>query len=273
MKSALAGSASRSFLFILAIGPACAVACTAPPEAAEEEWISLFNGEDLTGWTPKITGSPLGEDPWGTFRVEDGLLTVSYENYETFGSRFGHLFYEEPFSHYHLRVEYRFVGTQVPEGPEWAFKNSGVMFHSQDPATMLLSQSFPLSIEAQFLGGNGTDERPTANVCTPGTEILIGGERAPNHCMPASAPTFHGEEWVTMEIIALGDSILTHVVNGDSVLTYTHPTVGGGSVEEFGEAAAVEGLTISEGFIALQSESHPIQFSAVRLKRLPKDDN
>jgi hypothetical protein len=249
------------------------VACTASRETPDEAWISLFNGQDLSGWTPKIAGSPLGEDPWETFRVEDGLLTVGYENYESFGNRFGHLFYEEPFSHYHLQVEYRFVGMQVPEGPGWAFKNSGVMFHSQDPATMLLDQDFPLSLEAQFLGGNGTDDRSTANVCTPGTEILIDGTTAPNHCMPSTAPTFHGEEWVTMEIVVLGDSIITHMVNGDVVLTYTHPTVGGGSAEEFGEPASVEGMPVSEGYIALQSESHPIQFRTVKLKRLSKDEH
>ena len=121
-----------------------------PPEA---EWTPLFNGQDLTGWTPKITGYPLGEDPMGTFRVEDGLLTVGYENYETFEGRFGHLFFEEPFSHYELRVEYRFVGEQVAGGPGWAFKNSGVMFHAQAPESMMQDQDFPVSIELQFLGG------------------------------------------------------------------------------------------------------------------------
>lgn len=267
--AALSLSLPSSFALLLAL----TWACTPTPSATEEEWISLFNGEDLSGWTAKITGSGLGEDPWETFRVEDGLLTVGYESYESFGNRFGHLFYSEPFSHYHLRVEYRFVGTQVPEGPGWAFKNSGVMFHSQDPGSMLLDQDFPLSIEAQFLGGNGTDERSTANVCTPGTEILMGGEMAPNHCMPSTAPTFHGEEWVTMDLVVLGDSLITHVVNGDTVLTYSRPTVGGGSVEEFGQAAAIEGQPLVGGFIALQSESHPIQFRTVMLKRLPQAEH
>ena len=136
------------------------VAANACAPAAEDEWISLFNGADLSGWTVKITGNDLGEDPWGTFRVEDGLLTVGYENYDGFQDRFGHIFYQEPFSHYQLRVEYRFIGSQIPGAPEWAFKNNGVMFHSQSPESMLKDQRFPLSVEAQLLGGNGTDERP-----------------------------------------------------------------------------------------------------------------
>ncbi len=161
--------------------------CACAPDTSEE-WIPLFNGHDLTGWTVKIAGSEVGEDPWNTFRVEDGLLTVGYENYEDFDSRFGHLFYHEPFSHYLLRVEYRFVGTQLHDAPEWAFKNSGVMFHSQSAQSMLVDQTFPISLEAQFLGGDGVDERPTANLCTPGTHADIfqrSGSRRKRPCETA----------------------------------------------------------------------------------------
>ncbi|MFH1763412.1 MAG: DUF1080 domain-containing protein [Gemmatimonadota bacterium] len=245
------------------------VAATSCSPAAEEEWISLFSGRDLSGWTVKITGSEVGEDSLGTFRVEDGLLTVGYENYEGFQDRFGHLFYREPFSHYQLRVEYRFVGTQVPGGPGWAFKNSGVMFHAQSPESMLKDQSFPLSLEAQFLGGNGTDERPTANLCTPGTHVDVEGVRVENHCIPAAAPTFHGEEWVTLDLFVLGDSLIVHLMNGDTVLAYSRPVVGGASLDEFGEPAREDGRPLTEGYIALQSESHPIQFRQVLLRRLP----
>jgi hypothetical protein len=243
-----------------------ALSCTKAPET---EWIELFNGQDLSGWTPKITGYPLGEDPLGTFKVQNGLLTVGYENYEKFEGRFGHLFYEEPFNRYQLRVEYRFVGNQLPDAPAWAFKNSGVMFHSQAPETMLVGQSFPLSVEAQFLGGGGTEDRPTANVCTPGTDVDIDGSRADAHCVSADAPTFHGEEWVTVDLIVLGDSLAAHVMDGDTVLAYTDLAVGGATEEEFGVAARAEGLPLSEGYIALQSESHPIQFRQVLLKPLP----
>ena len=133
-------------------------ACTSETAETTDEWIPLFNGEDLTGWTLKMTGQELGEDPWNTIRVEDGLLTVNYENYDDFEGRFGHLFYEEPFSHYELRVEYRFLDPQVPGAPEWAFKNNGVMIHSQSPQSMLRDQRFPISLEAQLLGGNGRGE-------------------------------------------------------------------------------------------------------------------
>jgi hypothetical protein len=247
-----------------------ATACTPP---SDDEWISLFNGQDLSGWTVKITGSDLGEDPWGTFRVEDGFLTVGYENYDGFQDRFGHIFYQEPFSHYQLRVEYRFVGTQIPGAPDWAFKNNGVMFHAQSPESMLKDQRFPLSLEAQLLGGNGTDERPTANVCTPGTHVEMEGVRIEDHCIPAAAPTIHGEEWVTLDLFVLGDSLIAHVMDGDTVLAYSRPVVGGASVDEFGEPAMNEGRPLTQGYIALQSESHPIQFRQILIKRLPPSQN
>jgi hypothetical protein len=246
---------------VLAMAPACA-----PVDA--DEWIPLFNGEDLTGWTAKIAGSDLGEDPLGTFRVEGGLLTVGYENYDGFDSQFGHLFYEQPFSHYELRVEYRFVGQQIPGGPEWAFKNSGVMFHSQSPASVLRDQDFPISLEAQLLGGNGVDNRPTANLCTPGTHVEIDGELVETHCISSRSPTFHGEEWVTLDLLVLGDSLIAHLVNGDTVMTYAKPVIGGGVVNGFDAAAKRDGRRLTEGYIALQSESHPVQFRQVLARRL-----
>ena len=38
----------------------------APPDA---EWVQLFDGESLDGWTPKVTGFAPGENPGRTFRV------------------------------------------------------------------------------------------------------------------------------------------------------------------------------------------------------------
>jgi len=243
---------------------ACAPAEDIP---TADEWRVLFDGESLSGWTVKIAGSDVGDDPFGTFRVEDGLLTVGYEAYDAFDDRFGHLFFNEPFANYQLRVEYRFLGQQVSGGHGWAFKNSGVMFHAQSPASMLRDQDFPISIELQFLGGNGTDARPTANLCTPGTHVEMDGLLVEEHCVTAAAPTFPGEEWVTVDLIVRDDSIV-HVIQGDTVLSYVRPVVGGGVVSGYDDAAKVDGTMLTSGYIALQSESHPIQFRSVLLKSL-----
>jgi hypothetical protein len=229
----------------------------------EQRWIELFNGRDLSGWTPKITGHELGDNYADTFRVEDGLLKVSYDGYQHFESRFGHLFYQTPFSYYRLAIEYRFVGEQAPGNPgDWAVKNSGVMIHAQDPATMTLDQSFPLSVEAQFLGGLGDgNARPTANVCTPGTEIIYGGRIHPEHCLNSASATLDG--WVQVELIVLGAGLITHRVNGETVLSYALPQTGGAGAETLPQERQHE--LLEGGYIALQSESHPIEFRKVSL--------
>ena len=233
-----------------------------------EEWIQLFNGKDLEGWTIKISKHPLGENFNNTFRVENGMMETRYDEYESFDGEYGHIFYKNPYSHYKLRVEYRVVGEQVAGGQGWALKNSGVMFHAQSPESMGVNQNFPVSLEAQFLGGTGEGERPTANLCTPGTNVVINGELITQHCISSTSPTFHGEEWVTFELVAYGDSIIHHLVNGDTVLTYSAPVVGGGSKPE--NYAIVDGTPVKSGYIALQAESHPYDFRKVELLDLSK---
>lgn len=255
-----------------ALGSVMALLLSTATVAAQQEhsgWIELFNGEDLAGWSVKITGYELGDDPMGTFRVEEGLLTVGYEGYDSFDGRFGHLFYDEPFEAYELRVEYRFVGDQVDGGPGWALRNSGVMFHSQAPESMTRDQDFPISLEAQFLGGNGTDERPTANLCTPGTHVEMDGVLVERHCITADAPTVHGDEWVTFDLIVKPDTI-SHVMDGRVVIAYSRPVVGGGEVNAHDKTAKTDGSRLTRGYIALQSESHPIQFRRVAIRPISR---
>jgi hypothetical protein len=256
----------------LALAFACATATAADTPAVpdREEWTVLFNRHDLNGWTPKITGHELGDNFANTFRVEDGLLKVRYDGYDGFRKQFGHLFYKEPFAYYRLVVEYRFVGEQAPGGPgNWALRNSGVMLHSQDPRTMLRDQDFPISIEAQFLGGLSDGKaRPTLNMCSPGTEVVYGMTLYPQHCLNSSSPTLDGDQWVRAEVVVLGSGRITHFVNGVQVLEYALPQYGGGVVANFDPAAKPDGQLIESGYLALQSESHPIDFRRVELLNL-----
>ncbi len=244
-----------------------------------DNWIDLFNGRDLDNWTVKIRQYDPGVNFADTFRIQDGLLTVSYEGYGDFDNRFGHIFYQHPFSHYRLRLEYRFVGEQAAGGAAWATKNSGVMLHSQAPETMPAGQDFPISLEAQFLGGLGDDSpRPTGNLCTPGTNVFIHGEFTEQHCIFSSSPTFDGDQWVEMEVLVLGGQRIVHYVNGEAVLEYTHTSYGGGVVSGHRPESKPDGQPLREGYIALQSESHPIQFRNIRLLNLkgcmdPEDEH
>ncbi|MDH3650889.1 MAG: carbohydrate-binding family 9-like protein, partial [Saprospiraceae bacterium] len=237
--------------------------------ASEEEWIPLFNGKDLNDWQVKIRGYELNDNYASTFRVEDGTMTVSYDQYEgDYDARFGHIFYKDPFSYYRIRIEHRFIGDQVPGGPGWAYRNSGVMLHCQAPETMLKDQDFPISIEAQMLGGNGKDMRSTMNLCTPGTNVVMDGDLFAPHCINSRSSTYHGDVWVSAEALVLGDSSITHFVQGQPVIEYENPQFGGGNVNPFDDSLMKEGDLISGGYISLQSESHPIQFRSVELLNL-----
>lgn len=245
------------------LGPALAQ----PPE--EEGWIELFDGQSLDGWTPKVRGYPAGENPLDTFRVEDGKLVVSYDDYETFDNRFGHLFYQTPYSHYRLSLEYRFVGEPATGTESWAFRNSGAMLHSQAPETMPPDQDFPISLEAQFLGGLVEGEhRPTGNLCTPGTHVTIDGVFTEEHCIWSSSPTIYGDGWVRAEALVLGSERVVHFINGEAVLEFTDPVTGGGVVSEHDPAMKPEGSPLGEGYISLQSEGHRIEFRNIRLRNL-----
>ena len=251
------------FLCLLAL----ATSCTAQRQPSKA-WISLFNGKDLKNWKVKINGYPLNENYANTFRVEDKVMKVSYDGYKSWDERYGHIFYKNPYSAYVLVVEYRFTGKQIQGGPGWATRNSGVMLHSQSPESMRLNQDFPISLETQFLGGNGTAERSTLNLCTPGTNVFLNGKLFTTHCVNSSSKTYHGDQWVRAEIVVLGDSVIKHRLEGKTVLEYTKPQIGGGNVLNSDPAVEVDGRILKEGYISLQSESHPVEFRKVELFNL-----
>ncbi len=228
----------------------------------------MFNGENLDGWVMKITHHPLGENYNNTIRVEDGLLKIVYDDYKDFNGDFTHLFYKDKFSYYKLIVEYRFVGEQVPGGPGWAIRNSGAMIHGQSAESMELDQPFPTSIEVQFLGGLGTGERSTSNLCTPGTNVEMFGEVFTQHCTSSDSKTYDGDQWVMTETVVHGNEQIWHLVEGDTVLNYQKPQLDPtdplyeSMLQQYGSKM------ISEGTISLQGESGPVQFRTVKILNL-----
>ncbi len=251
------------FVLILALLMACA-----PVKPKNEGWIQLFNGKDLNDWDLKITGFPLNENFGNTFRVEDSLLKVRFDQYDNFDGHFGHIFYKHAYSHYKIRVEYRFVGEQAPGGAGWAYRNSGIMIHGQHAASMELNQDFPVSIEVQLLGGNGTDERPTLNLCTPGTNVVLNGELWTQHCLNSTSNTYHGDQWVTAEVEVQGDSIIRHIIGGKTVMEYSQPQLDDRDPNYVKLLPADGNKLLKKGSISLQSESSPIDFRKVELLNL-----
>lgn len=262
-------------------------ACHAPQNrgadagAEENGWTEIFNGKNLDGWTPKFAGRPLGENYRNTFRVEDGILSVNYDDYDTFDEAYGHLYYEQPYSNYHLRFDYRFTGEQTPGGAVWNVRNSGVMLHSQSAESNEETQHFPVSIELQLLGGlERGQERPTGNVCTPGTAVVMSDTVDYRHCINSSSETYYGDRWVSAEAIVRGGEAMHFLIEGDTVLSFTAPQIGGGftrpGAEDWRRGGiyagekwdARAGEVLTGGYIALQAESHGIDFRGIGIREI-----
>ncbi|HMP30075.1 MAG TPA: DUF1080 domain-containing protein [Saprospiraceae bacterium] len=235
----------------------------------KNEWIQLFNGKDINDWIVKIHHHEVDDNYGNTFRVNDNTIQVRYDQYDSFNERYGHLYYKTPFSHYHLKLEYRFVGEWRKDAPSYTILNSGLMFHSQDPRTILKEQDWPISVEMQFLAGLGDGKpRPTGNMCSPGTDVVFNGKIDDRHCINSSSKTYEGDQWVQAELIVLGDSIIKHIINGDTVLQYSKPQIGGGVANRYDPNIKIDGTPLTQGFIALQSEGQPIDFRNIRLEVL-----
>ena len=253
----------------------------AQKNADTKDWISIFNGKDLSGWDIKISSQPLNDNYKNTFRVEDGMMRVMYDKYQNFDEKYGHIYYKKPYSYYVVRFMYRFQGNQTPGGAIWNNRNSGIMIHSQSAKSLTINQTFPISLEMQLLGGLDKGERHTGNLCSPGTQAYMQGSLRPAHCIDSDSKTYDGDQWVSAEAIVLGDSLVHHVINGDTVLTYNKTQIGGGFVDNqqgWGIAkmnvATVEawkkkdGMALKSGYIALQAESHPIDFKNIEVLNL-----
>ncbi len=232
--------------------------------AKPSKWKQLFNGKNLNGWQMKIAGYPLGENFGNTFRVEDGILQVRYNAYDSFRNRFGALYYNKKFSNYRLKVEYRFIGELTPGAPSWGLRDGGVQYHCQPPGSLQPNQPFPVCLEYNLHGGNGKDERPVGEICTSGTYVEINGKRNTSFCTPATVKrTFHGDQWVTLEIEVRGEKI-RHFVNGEKILYFENPRYN--PEHPIGKTFIVNGNDkVKEGYISLQSNSHPMDFRKIEI--------
>lgn len=241
--------------------------------AEDHPWFQLFNGKNLDGWTVKLAKHPLGEDPFQTFRVEDGMIKVSYEKYGKFEQQYGHLYSNLSYSHYILRMEYRFEGKMMADAPSYVNLNSGVMYHSQPPQSIGVNQSFPVSLEFQFLADEGKGARPTANVCTPGTNLELEGKLVTQHIVESTSPTFAPGDWVKIELEVHGGKEVIHRVNGKEVLRYQRPQLDPeGRIEKTDALFAAGAQKLLEfGHIALQAEGQGVWFRNIELKPLDEE--
>lgn len=242
----------------------------ADPISAESDeiWSPLFNGENLDGWTVKIAKHPLGENFGDTFRVEDGILKVDYDQYEEFDMKFAHLYTNNIYSRYVFQLEYRFTGKAAAGAPHWAQLNSGVMIHCQSPLSFRQTQAFPVSMEFQLLAEGATAGTQTGNVCTPGTNLELNGQFNTDHIINSNSTLSPLNEWVSLEIEVRGSEEVIHRINGVEVLRYKHPQLDPNDRDGQTLLAAGAPLLLSNGHISLQAESQPIWFRNIRIRPL-----
>ncbi|MDX1908669.1 MAG: DUF1080 domain-containing protein [Bacteroidia bacterium] len=259
----------RNLSPVLLIALALSTMAPAPltPETDQGGWISLFNGKNLDGWTPKVAGYAPGVNAGNVFRAEDGVLKIAYDQYgNQFANQFGHIFYRDTFSYFILRMQYRFVGEMLPDAPGYCYRNSGVMFHSEGPDDMALDQYWPVSLETQLLSSTDSVQQTTANMCTPGTTVHLNGKFTDEHCIASDSGHFPDSVWIDLEIVVQGSGATHHIINGDTVLSFTKPQLGGYLLPA--DYPMPPGTVLRSGYIALQAEGQPIEFRKIRLKKL-----
>ncbi len=253
----------RCLLFLL---PVICVACSPakPTSQTANRWVSLFDGKSLANWTPKIAGHAPGDNFNNTFRVENGILSTRYDQYNGFRSTFGALFYNQKFTNFRLKVEYRFVGDTASGAPSWGFRDGGIQYQCQSPQSMAIDQPFPVCLEYNILGGSGKEPRPTGEICASGMYVDIDGKRNTLYCTPPTVKkTIDGEVWATAEI-EVRDGHITHYVNGEPVLSFDNPHFDTSNANVKRLNIAGNDL-VTDGYISLQSNSHPMDFRKIEI--------
>lgn len=229
-------------------------------------WVKIFNGTDLSGWVPLIHKWKYAEDPHRTFRVDAGnpVIRVTYEDYpqQNFDDHCGLLYYDKPLKDYRVRVTYRFLEPQAKNPVSWGKNNTGLMVFATDPRTVTNDPEFPPLIEIQLLGTPSGGGKNNANLCQPGgmrVSRLFGQSLSDSGCHDSQSGTAPpAAQWVTVEaeVHVSGDTKVFQYPNMTTpVLTFSGPVY--------------NGQAVTGGYIALQSESQPVEFKDIELKELP----
>ncbi|MFT4734662.1 MAG: hypothetical protein ACI9DJ_000951 [Algoriphagus sp.] len=226
------------------------------------KWVSLFNGENLEGWQIKIAGHELDVNIHETFRVEEGMLKIRYDKYDNYGTQYGAIYTDKAYSNYRLRMEYRFTGDTAVGSPGWGYRDSGVQYHCQDPKTIEVDQSFPFSLEYNLHGGDENNERPTGQICANGTLITLDGEVVKGCQQPNPAVVIKGDDWAILEIDVQGAKI-KQFINGVEVLSFSNPRLD--PEHAVAKTFIKQNEMLTNGFISLQSNSHPIDFRKIEI--------
>jgi hypothetical protein len=98
--------------------------------------------------------------------------------------------------------------------------------------------------------------------------VFYQGELDPRHCISSSSETYQWDQWVKADLIVYRDSLVIHMVNGDTVLVYSNPQIGGEVVDGFDPDIKQDGTPLTSGYIGLQAEGQGVVFRNLKMRNL-----
>ena len=176
---------SGRILVLLAVA-AMAWAQGGKPVLPGEDWVSLFNGKDLTGWVK------VGNEKW---QVEEGTI-----HGQGITKEYGYLRTEKKYKDFHMFIRFKCE----------ARGNSGVFFHTDfKPGTADVSQGLQFEIDktvGRHSGGIYGDGR--AWIVWPAPEL---------------EPLIRPDDWNEMLMKVEGNRYISYL-NGVQMIDFTDPT-------------------------------------------------
>jgi hypothetical protein len=269
---------------VLAAVAAAALLVSPAAAADKDDWRSLFNGKDLTGWNTWLGKPPGGKEAVGLNKDPTKVYTVVTMDgrpaIRISGEVFGALTSQEEFENYHVKLEFKWGEKKWPPR-ERAVRDSGLLYHCVGPhgaAGSFWMKSLECQIQEHDCGdfwsvaGAIVDVEAVPQSRSPQSPIVYrkgaGKVTAPRLLKLPDGKTRNDPriiknadhekptgQWNTIEVLTVGQTSV-HAVNGKVVMVLT------GSRHKVNDRE--EPLT--KGKIQLQSEGAEVFYRNIAVK-------
>ncbi len=218
------------------------------PAQESDGWTSLFNGKDLTGWTPESGDA----ENW---QVQDGAIVGIGEAVVPRPGAETWLLSDKEYRDFALRFEFRTASETVNSG--FAFR---VIPRERPPVG---ADTYPVPTHLQVEIFDNSANRANQKLMT-GTVL---GSLGPQLVIPGNPPVMQrpGNEWNRMEVEVRGQSIGIRLNGGELVK---------GSLDDLlARGATYPGLKRKTGRIGFQRLRGNIHFRDIQVKELPAQND
>ncbi|RYD48761.1 MAG: DUF1080 domain-containing protein [Verrucomicrobiaceae bacterium] len=235
-----------------------------------EEWVTLFNGKNLDGWTTVLQDKKPGEDPDRFVQVRDGAIHMYADTDPEKKVPFGVIVHEKTFSRFHMSLEYRWAEKKfAPRKND--IRDAGLLYHASNAGKV-----WPDSVEYQIQEGDSADIvfLPKAGLTwmRPDTDKAPEGQGDPgmlpeeggfprdfsrtNFAYIGRYPVLDNlEGWNRVEVIVHADETAEHIINGTTRARIAN-------------LREKDGSPVREGKVALQLEGAEILYRDVKIREL-----